>query len=418
MSTSAQQVVAKPAKDRRFRVWLAGFLVLGVLLGLVGPLAIAWQYHLDTDPKLIGLHFLALNVGYLLAVAIARPLVTRVSIRLIALIACLVAFASLISLSLLAPPVPASGRMVGLGFAGVASGGLITALLHVLESYFGEQVAGAVNRAGLLFGCGCLISTLTVAAIYFAGSVQIETACLALVPLIFFFLFARNHYPAAREPVYRRKEHAAQEMLRQVRSVGALLLSLLLFFQFGNEWAIAGWLPLFLIHRLGTNPVWAILALATYFLALMTFRLAAQTLSSRLNGRVLLMGSVVIAMIGYLLLSLSWNMTAAWIAVVVIAAGFAPIYPLVTENLDERFSYHPGFYNSLFTIAITGGMSAQWLLGYIDAFLGVKYVMTVPALGSIAVFVLASLILLETHIMGSRKNQQSVRSISAAAGKE
>ena len=37
------------------------------------------------------------------------------------------------------------------------------------------------------------------------------------------------------------------------------------FVQSGNEWAIAGWLPLFLIHRLGVNPESAILALALYF---------------------------------------------------------------------------------------------------------------------------------------------------------
>ena len=41
------------------------------------------------------------------------------------------------------------------------------------------------------------------------------------------------------------------ELLLRVsfRSPGAVLFALLLFIQFGNEWSIAGWLPLFLIRR-------------------------------------------------------------------------------------------------------------------------------------------------------------------------
>ena len=42
----------------------------------------------------------------------------------------------------------------------------------------------------------------------------------------------------------------------------AVLLSALLFFHFGNEWSIAGWLPLLLILRLGLNPVTALTLLA------------------------------------------------------------------------------------------------------------------------------------------------------------
>ncbi len=54
--------------DRRAREWISGFLLLGILVGLLGSLLIAWQYHIDTDPQLIGLHFLALNAGYVIGV--------------------------------------------------------------------------------------------------------------------------------------------------------------------------------------------------------------------------------------------------------------------------------------------------------------------------------------------------------------
>jgi MFS family permease len=55
-----------------------------------------------------------------------------------------------------------------------------------------------------------------------------------------------------------------------------------------------------------------------------------------------------------------------------VGAGFAPIYPLIAERLDDRFSYRPGLYNGGFSMAITGAMCAPWLLGYVAAYLGMR----------------------------------------------
>ncbi len=343
MSTSRSEIGAKVFWERGERQWISGFLLLGILVGLLGSLLIAWQYHIDVDPKLIGLHFLALNAGYVAGAAVAQRLFLRVAMRTVALVSCSIAAASLVALYMMAPPIPVIWRMVGLGFTGCAGGLLATSLLYILEPYFSRSPAAVANRAGALFGCGCLISTVIVGATYFAGSVQIATALLALAPLIFLILFARNKFPGARQPVpVKEAENRIREMLSDLRSVAAVLFSLLLFFQFGNEGAIAGWLPLFLIHRLGANPVWAIFALAAYFLALLMGRLAVQPLLRRVNHRKLLLSSVCAAMAGYLLLSLTNWMAIAWIAVVMIGAGFSPIYPLLAETLDDRFSYHPG----------------------------------------------------------------------------
>lgn len=403
--------------NRLAREWVGGFLLLGVLVGLLGSLVIAWQYHIDTDPELIGLHFLALNAGYVIAVVTAQRLIARVSIRAVAMTACAIGCLSLLALSFLVPPVLPVWRMAGLAFVGAAGGTLATALLYLLSPYFSAAPAAMVNLTGVLFGWGCLVSTLIVSITYFAGSVQIETALLALIPLIYFVVFAANKLPAARRTVKPREvEDHHGKSLRHVRSIGAALFALLLFFQFGNEWAIAGWLPLFLIHRLGVNPVWAIFALAGYFLALMIGRIAVQPLLAAVSHKRLLLVSVGLAMAGYLVLSFSESLAGVWLAVFVIGAGFAPIYPLVTESLDDRFSYHPGFYNGIFSLAITGAMCAPWLLGYVDGALGIRYVMLLPAFGSVAVFVLALLIMLESHLMADKhRNNTPMR--TAAVGR-
>ena len=77
-----------------------------------------------------------------------------------------------------------------------------------------------------------------------------------------------------------------------MRSPGAVLFSLLLFFQFGNEWAVAGWLPLFLIQRLGISPATSLLMLALYWLALLVGRVVAQWILPRVRHARLLVWSV------------------------------------------------------------------------------------------------------------------------------
>ena len=56
----------------------------------------------------------------------------------------------------------------------------------------------------------------------------------------------------AQTEVEARPEPAAPQT--EPRTVLALIFGFLLFFQFANEWSIAGWLPVFLIDRLGISP--------------------------------------------------------------------------------------------------------------------------------------------------------------------
>ena len=67
------------------------------------------------------------------------------------------------------------------------------------------------------------------------------------------------------------------------------MFALLLFFQFGNEWSLAGWLPLFLIRRVGLSPSSALLVLMLYWAFLMGGRLGAVAILPRVrHGRLLL----------------------------------------------------------------------------------------------------------------------------------
>jgi FHS family glucose/mannose:H+ symporter-like MFS transporter len=179
------------------------------------------------------------------------------------------------------------------------------------------------------------------------------------------------------------------------------MFSLLLFFQSGNEWALAGWLPIYLIRRLGLNPESALWTLAIYWFALLIGRVVSVFLLSRIRHSRLLLTSATSALFGCTLLMLTANRLGATVGVLFCGAGFAIIYPLVVEKIGRRFPYyHPGIFNSIFSIAIAGGMLAPWVIGAFADSWGAWFVMGLPLMGTLMVVILLLLIWLESKVTG------------------
>ena len=220
---------------------------------------------------------------------------------------------------------------------------------------------------------------------------------MALVPGFFAGIYARKSYaapPQAAHPTFR-------QALQDFRSPGAVLFALLLFVQFGNEWSIAGWLPIFLNHRVGLSPSSSLTTLALYWLCLIIGRLVAVAILPRVRHGRLLMGSMVSAIFGCLFLFFTKGVFGAWIGAFFVGAGFASIYPLVAEAIGRRFPYyHPGFFNGIFSFALVGGLLAPATLGYAASKWGVGVVVGIPLLGTFLVMALLLLIWLESKVTG------------------
>lgn len=388
--------------------WMAGFFLLGILLGMPGTLMVSWHYHIDLQPSLIGLHFLALGVGFVLALQLGVRGYPKLSLHRTAALACGLAFVCLVAMSFLSPPFAAGWRILLLAGVGLSAGALTVTLFFVNEAKFRLAPATSANRAGALFVSGALLATFMAATTYFGGSSGTQTSLLSMVALAYLLVLSRNRFSAAQKPTRALRYEQAGENLSDLRRIAIVLFSLLVFFQFACEWAIAGWLPLFLIHTLGINPVMSVLALGSYFLALLVGRLMTQFLMPIFSHRKILLGSVGLAMAGYLLLSLTaftaGKLTGfALLAGIIIGLGHAPIYPLVAERMDSRLSFHPGQYGRAISVAVAAAMATPWALGYVAEWLGMSAVMLIPALASMAVFVLVLLIMFEAHLMGGRQ---------------
>ena len=151
---------------------------------------------------------------------------------------------------------------------------------------------------------------------YTATAIQIW---LALIPGFFAIAYAR----VALRPVHRGAHSAGPRVAEsELRSPDAVLFSLVLFFQFGNEWAIAGWLPLFLSQRLGLSPSTSILILALYWLALLVGRVAAQWILPLVRHTRLLGGRVLTYVFACVILIKTDNLFGAVTGVLLLGGGF------------------------------------------------------------------------------------------------
>jgi len=373
---------------------LAGFFVSGLLIAFLGAILPSWQYHLSSEYGTVGVYFVGLIAGILASVWISPPLIEKKGIGWTLAFACAAASTALLYLAFVSPPFSPWWRVAGMALVGCSAGILHTAIFNAISPMYRHDPVATVNLGGMLFGLGCLTVALLVSGTFYIYSAPTIQVWIAIIPGLFGWMYVRSRFtaePAAHAP-------SPHTVLMELRSPGAVLFSLVLFFQFGNEWAVAGWLPLFLSQRLGISPATSLGMLALYWLALIIGRVVAQWIMPRVKHTRMLILSVLGAMFGCVVLILTDNRLGATAGVLLLGGSFAPIYPLVVERIGHRFpSYHPGFYNGLFSFAIAGGMLAPCILGYLASVWGIWVVMGLPLVGSAMVFLLLMLVWLEAR---------------------
>jgi fucose permease len=379
---------------------LAGFLLSGFLLALLGAILPAWGYARVDDPSdfvAIGNYFLCLALGIVAAAVLARRVMARWGPNLLLVSGCGISCLALLFLAWAAPPHSSWWRAIGLTVLGAGAGSINMALFHSITKRYQADSAGAVNLGGAWYGLGCLAATLLVAGTFYAYTVTTILILMAVVPGVFAVLYGRKAPvapPKAAHPTLR-------QALEDFRSPGAIMFALLLFFQFGNEWSIAGWLPLFLLRRIAVSPTAALLILALYWSCLMGGRLLAVAILPRVRHRQLLLWSLAASLFGCLVLFFTDNQFGASMGVIFLGCGYASIYPLVAEAIGRRFPYyHPGFFNGIFSLALLGGLLAPATLGYFASVMGVQVVMAIPLIGTCVVMLLLVGIWLEAKVTG------------------
>jgi FHS family glucose/mannose:H+ symporter-like MFS transporter len=384
-------VVLRPMpRPALVRSAMGGFFLLGCLIAFIGAFLPVWIYYVPFDLSMAGNYFLAFNLGIFSAAIVSREILRKLGMRALLVFACFLAGSMMMTLAAILSPLALLAPLVFLGFA---AGVLTTGISWLMFDTLTAPMAGSIlSLAAVFFGSGAVCFTLLIWATVHSLTPPGILTLTAVLPIGLGILFLGQKsltQPALQEAPLRLSMQASRSPL-------GVLLSLALFFQSGNEWAVGGWLATYWIRSLGVRLETALLALAVFWMAL----ILAKLLSPRLAWGPfrLLTAATGSALFGCLLLLTAAGVGGALAGVLFLAAGLGAAYPLILGMIGERFPYyHPGFFSGLFSLALIGGMLAPWSIGQLADAWVIEWAIGVPALGAAMVYLVMSVILLEAR---------------------
>lgn len=390
---------------------LRAFLISGFLLALPGGLLPLWGYHVHPEFGTAGNYFLALSAGMAVSMALARKLVWRFRADRLMTAGCCAATLALLMLTIAAPPAQVWYQTLCCFVTGSAAGLINGSVLESIGQAWEADPARVTLAGGIYFGAGSVAASLLMAQCI-GGDTIGDTNATRLLAISALFpvaaAIALRKLPSGVAfvgPVIAdvaASQTASFAAMRDRRTVLAILFAFLLFFQFANEWSIAGWLPVFLIDRLGMSPTGAVRLLALYWMALTLGRIGAVALVRVMPHGRLLSISAFCALFGGTALAASDTRGGVVVGILLMGAGFSAIVPLASERIATRFtSYSPGYFSTLFGVTMSGGILMPFVLGHLAEVVGLRVIPLTAMLGSCAVIALILVIRLGRKVSGN-----------------
>ena len=322
---------------------------------------------------------LFMNFAMLLGSLVFGPVCDRFGFRLLLMASALLISGAFAMLSWAVGYAWIVVSMSILGFAGGALNGGTNALLNDISP---DRRQSALNLLGIFFGVGALFTPFFTGSLITTLGLRLILISLSILTLAPFALFMLARFPAAK--------HGGGFQPPELRAVlGSPLLYLfgfLLLFESGNEFTIGGWVSSFLEERHGLGPSAAAYILAGYWGAVLVGRLAASRISAGVSAVTLVTGGALLAMLSTIGLIFSGNGAAAAIFVALVGLGLATIFPTTLAQAGAAFASHSGTaFSVIFVLALSGGMTAPWLVGRIaqDQGIGAGFWVTAVSCGAI-----------------------------------
>lgn len=367
-----------------------GAFVFGVVMASLGALLPGLVEKVGFDKESAGRLFLAMNFAMLVSSLVFGPVCDRFGFRRLMLVSIAIVGAAYMSLALAHEYVAIMLSLIGLGLGGGALNGATNALVNDISA---ERRGAALNRLGICFGLGALITPFLIGAL---------KARLGLEPIIYLFAFFTLAplalcAVAAFPPPKHHGGLPRRELLAVLRNPLLYLFALLLFFQSGNEFALGGWLSTYLAERFGVDAGRAAFALGGYWAAMMAGRAICGALSHRIKAESLVRASALLALAAVAGLRFAPSRAAAVGAIILIGLGLAAIFPTTLAQAGETFAQFSGTaFSVIFVVALSGGTTAPWLVGKI------AQARSIEAGFGVIIFNCAMIFLLQTIIVMRR----------------
>lgn len=313
------------------------FVALGLPDGLLG---VGWpsiRANFSIPLDAIGMFLTASVAGYMTSSFLSGFLLSRVGVGRVLAASCLLTGVALIGYTL----VPQWWMMVLLGvFAGLGAGAIDAGLNTYVAAHFGEGLMQWLHASwGVGITIGPILMTLGLSALntwrfgyQVVGIFQIAlAACFALT----LAMWSKGNAPSSSETEKRLTDYQTPmgETLRQPH----VWLSVVLFFLYvGAEATLGTWTYTLLTGSRGVRETLAGFFAGSYWFTFTIGRIVAGMVAHRVGVNKLVLGGLVGALLGALLLIWDPSEIANVVAVGVIGVSIAPIFPAMMSGTRRR----------------------------------------------------------------------------------
>jgi fucose permease len=317
------------------------FVAIGLPNGLLG---VGWPsiragFSIPLDA--IGMLLFTFVVGYMTSSFFNGILLSRMGVGRLLAASCFLTGMALIGYTL----VPAWWMMVLLGvFVGLGAGAIDAGLNTYVAAHFGEDLMQWLHASwGVGTTLGPIIMTLWLTNLntwrFGYRVVGIFQLLLAVCFVVTIPMWKRNDTPL--------KEGAKKRLTDYKTSMGETLrqplvwLSVLLFFLYvGAETSLGTWTYTLLTESRGVDETLAGFFAGSYWFTFTIGRIAAGMVAKRVGVNKLVVGGLMGAVLGALLLVWNPNEIANVIAVALIGLSIAPIFPAMMSGTRTRVGDH------------------------------------------------------------------------------
>jgi MFS transporter, FHS family, glucose/mannose:H+ symporter len=374
----------------------AGFLLIGVVTTLLGPilpmLAIKWSL----DDAELGLFFMAQFTGAIIGSALSNRVIVRIG--LLRLMVC-----GYVAMAVAVACLGIDSWLIGLVAVFVAglSLGLTAPASNLLIAQINpERPASAVNILNFAWAVGAVAGPPMIAVLARDGQLIQALIALSVLLATVACLTARRAVmnPDIEQYFRSRNENdrtlLTAAVLRGWSSPYALFTGGLIFIYVGTEMATSGWIATYTL-RLGSTTGFETMTPSVFWAGLLIGRAAAPAILNRVSDPALVLFGLLLAGLGLLLLLVSSSFSGIVLGVGLAGLGLAAVFPttfaIFARHFGARASQMTG---SFFVIGGLGGALIPWFVGIVsERFEDLRFGILVPVLG------IASMILLQICII-------------------
>jgi MFS transporter, FHS family, glucose/mannose:H+ symporter len=373
-------------RDRQFGFLLHfGFVLIGVVTTLLGPILPILAAKWSLDDAELGLLFTAQFTGAMIGAALSSRMI--VQLGLLRLLVCGYALTA-VAVACLGVGSWWLGLLAAFS-AGLALGFTTPAINLLIAQINPERPAAAVNILNFVWALGAVAGPPMIA--FFGRDGHLTQALIGLAVLLACVAFwtarraVMNFVPGqpCQVPDQSEPKHFGPSVLRGWLSPYALLTDVLIFIYVGTETATSGWIATYALRLGESTSGFEMMTPSVFWAGLLIGRATAPAILVRVNDAALVLFGLVLGSSGLVLILASSNLLTVIFGAGLTGLGLASVFPttfaIFARHFADRASKMVG---SLFVIGGLGGALIPWFVGLISERFGdLRVGILVPALG-------------------------------------